>query len=572
MSRILSITHRWGTIEFLSEDGQYIYSVISDDGYVEVFLAKKRLTRKIKDFSEIENLIDENHDEYLFDGFIGFGGEACFYDREFIAHVFGYTYGQTEFVQIEPQKYMEAGEDSFSELVSNLEPEEIIIEINNFMFLFEDKIIIGNYIKIISSKFKYKGVSLFSGAGLMDYPFHHLTYGEKSYQNVFRLIWANEFNRDAGDTYSYHYPNVELCRKDIRNVNKTDLPSNIEIDFLEGGWSCKGISELRTKVMENGKFLNENHLEMALLNDERNFLYKEYKRVLAHLKPKVFVAENVRNLVLFRNGRFINQIVKELQELDYRVKYELMDAKDYGDPQTRTRVFIVGIRNDLDLTFTYPRPSHGLNRELPYRTVRGAIGHLADNYGEYYKGDAIRPWLVNGYSREFMSYNRKVEWDRPSRTIKATMWNVPLHPKGKPMRKVGRNKYIFDGQYNRSLSVRECLALQSMPFNYYLSGGLESKYAQIGNGVPRMLGTSIARAVKDCLDGVEFDYCDHWCKKEKQKIKRVNFISQSEVFNITLCKDCLTEEFNVDWEYHRPENYVIRNEKEQKGGESYGLV
>ncbi len=256
-------------------------------------------------------------------------------------------------------------------------------------------------------------------------------------------------------------------------------------------------------------------------------------------------------------GKVLLQMLKEFEEKGYSVQYKLLDAKDYGVPQTRTRVFIIGIRSDLDLEFTYPKKTHGF-RLKPYRTVREAIWKFRSDPGIHYKGEAKRPFLTDGYSEDFKSRQRKLAWDLPSAPIIATIWNIPLHPDGKPMKKVAQRKYEFDGKINRTLSIKEVLAIQSFPDDYIVKGSLIERYRQVGNAVPFILSKKLAVTVKKCLDGIKIDLCSY-CNKT-QEIKEVIFIDAKFTLSKSCaCKNCFQTQLRTSWEAHDPIKVIIKS-------------
>src|SRR6185295_12126075 len=104
-----------------------------------------------------------------------------------------------------------------------------------------------------------------------------------------------------------------------------------------------------------------------------NYLYQEFDRALRHIMPRAFVVENVNGMAHQQNAVLLaNQLVR-YKLAGYRVKWQVLDAKDYGVPQTRRRVFIVGIRSDFNQEYSYPAPTHGPGRTKPYRTQRDTI-------------------------------------------------------------------------------------------------------------------------------------------------------------------------------------------------------
>lgn len=183
-------------------------------------------------------------------------------------------------------------------------------------------------------------ISLFAGSGGLDLGFKQAGYN---------LVWANEIDPAACKTYIHNLGN-HIYQDDIRNVTREILPDNI--DIVIGGFPCQGFSMAGKRD----------------LNDERNFLYLEMKRIIDLVQPKVFVAENVRGLMSMDKGLVLEQIIKEFSELGYKVKYELLFGPQYGVPQERYRVFIVGVREDINLEYQFPTPTHST-----FKTVRETI-------------------------------------------------------------------------------------------------------------------------------------------------------------------------------------------------------
>lgn len=211
---------------------------------------------------------------------------------------------------------------------------------------------------------KHKIISLFSGAGGMDLGF---------IQSGFEIVWANDFNLDATITYKNNIGN-HIYHGDITNVDfDRDIP-NDEIDVIIGGFPCQGFSVANTK---------------RTMEDKRNFLYLELLRAIKVKKPKFFVAENVKGLLSMEKGKVIEMIVNDFEKLGYKVDYKVLNAADYGVPQSRERVFIIGNRINVDNPF--PKQTHTLklpeinlftnveeSKLSPYVTTKDAIGFLSD--------------------------------------------------------------------------------------------------------------------------------------------------------------------------------------------------
>lgn len=188
-------------------------------------------------------------------------------------------------------------------------------------------------------------ISLFSGCGGMDLGFQ---------QAGFNVEWANEIDPDACSTYRHNIGD-HVFEGDIRELQRHHLPENI--DVVIGGFPCQGFSMAGKRVV----------------NDDRNFLYKEMKRIVEIVQPKIFVAENVRGLLSMEKGAVIQKIVDDFTELGYRVEYRLLFAPQYTVPQSRYRVFIIGTRIGEDVLF--PEPTNDI---LTYKTVRKALGDIVE--------------------------------------------------------------------------------------------------------------------------------------------------------------------------------------------------
>jgi DNA (cytosine-5)-methyltransferase 1 len=200
----------------------------------------------------------------------------------------------------------------------------------------------------------------------------------------------------------------------------------------------------------------------------------------------------------------------------------VLNARDYGVPQRRKRVLIVGVRKDLGLYYHFPKPSHGprgiaeAKGLLPYASHGHAILHLPlDAPGEFYE----RPHDPEGhFSWYYMSRNRKANWLEPSFTIVANFRHITLHPASPTMRLVWSNladgwkqKWEFTDQYEhlaydptlpklevpRRLSWREAAAIQTFPMGFEPAGKLERKFEQIGNAVPPKLMEAVLRGIAD---------------------------------------------------------------------------
>jgi DNA (cytosine-5)-methyltransferase 1 len=197
---------------------------------------------------------------------------------------------------------------------------------------------------------KHTVAGLFSGCGGLDLGFIN---------SGFDVVWANDFFKEAVETYKKNIGN-HIILGDITKIPSSEIPN--DFDVLLGGFPCQGFSIANIK---------------RSMEDERNFLYKEMLRIIKDKQPKYFVAENVKGLLSMQKGKVIEMIVNDFQELGYDVDYKLLKASDYGVPQNRERVFIIG--NKLGLKNPYPQKTHGESQDLlPYVTTQETVGFLAD--------------------------------------------------------------------------------------------------------------------------------------------------------------------------------------------------
>jgi DNA (cytosine-5)-methyltransferase 1 len=315
-------------------------------------------------------------------------------------------------------------------------------------------------------------VSLFSGCGGMDVGFKgNFKYLGKPYKSFgFDIVFANDIDKDACETYKEYFKHAPVCA-DIKNYldNGGAIP---DCEVVIGGFPCQDFSLAGKREG---------------FNTERGRLYEQMKRVIFLKQPLIFIAENVKGLTNLEGA--LDKIKSDFTSLGYSVNDHLLMAANYGVPQTRERVIIVGIRNDCVANFAPPLPTHAFEelnedkREL-WVTAEEAIGDL---WGKEKSRDCMSNH--NQYSQaknygEHLQGNKPIKSDHPSPTIRAEHHgNIEFHYKKK-----------------RRLTVRECARLQSFPDNFVLKGSGSSAYVQVGNAVPPVMAWHIAKSVRDFLD------------------------------------------------------------------------
>ena len=298
---------------------------------------------------------------------------------------------------------------------------------------------------------EFTAISLFAGAGGLDMGFERAG---------FRTIWANDFEPDACKTHE-NWSTAKVVCGDVAKVDATDIP---DADIMLGGFPCQGFSLSGPRKID----------------DSRNVLYKHYVRIVKAKKPKMFVGENVKGLLTMGGGSIIEAIIEDFSDCGYNVFYELLNAKDYGVPEDRERVIIVGFRKDLGIqNFDFPVPRN-------YRvTMREALKNIPE--------PTLDEVCDAPYSSRYMSRNRKRDWDDVSYTIPAMAKQVTLWPGSPDMVKIDKDHWEFgENGVTRRFSWREAAAIQTFPADLEFHGDLTSKYKQIGNAVPVKLAEIIA--------------------------------------------------------------------------------
>jgi len=324
-------------------------------------------------------------------------------------------------------------------------------------------------------------ISLFSGAGGLDLGF---------VRAGFDIVMANEYDSSIWETYEKNHK-APLLKGDITKIVSNDFP---DCDGIIGGPPCQSWSEAGS---------------LRGIDDPRGQLFFEYIRLIRDKKPKFFLAENVSGMLAKRHNEAVKNIISHFDEAGYDVYIELLNAVDFGVPQDRKRVFYVGIRKDLGLTFNFPKPLP-ITERIP---LSKAIGDLQDSAlpalatNKTNGNDCIvsnHEYMIGGFSSIYMSRNRVRSWDEQSFTIQAGGRHAPIHPQAPKMTFIERDKrgFVKDKEHlYRRLSVRECARIQTFPdsFEFYYTD-LTDAYKMIGNAVPVRLAYVIAKAIKSAFD------------------------------------------------------------------------
>ncbi len=319
-----------------------------------------------------------------------------------------------------------------------------------------------------------KIISLFSGAGGMDLGFVRAGH---------EVIWSNDNDADSCLTYKKYFNHEPVC-EEIGSIQSSKIPDG---DVVIGGFPCQGFS-IANKLRHT--------------RDKRNKLYEQLLRVINDKNPKYFVAENVPGICSIggyetkkdkkeRTGKVLKKIMKELGDAGkhgYHVDFDILNAVDFGVPQNRKRVIILGTRKDIQEVLVHPKPPK--NIEKPF--VKDVIANMPEpikweKKRELEEGPLAVQGVYNQYGTKHKVKinghlgNRKTIWDKPSPTITGRGGGTggPViipHPDGK-----------------RRMTVREYARLQSFPDDFVFYGSPTSQYRQIGNAVPWKMAYHIAK-------------------------------------------------------------------------------
>lgn len=326
-------------------------------------------------------------------------------------------------------------------------------------------------------------ISLFSGVGGLDLGFTNVG---------FKLAFANDNDKDVWETFERNHK-IKMDKRSIINIPSEEIPNAVGII---GGPPCQSWSLAGA---------------MRGINDPRGKAFYEYLRILKDKRPLFFLAENVPGLVSKVHIKEFERLIEKFKNVDgvgYKVKWAVLNAKDFGAPQDRKRVIVVGYRKDLNKKFGFDN----LKRQEPI-ILKEAIGNLPNPKPAKEKNkpnknlDVPNHEYMNGkFSPIYMSRNRKRGWDEQSFTIQAGGRHAPLHPTSTDMVKVDKDLWEFkDGENSkhRRLSVRECAEIQTFPpsFIFYYNN-VAKGYKMVGNAVPVKLAETLASQIKEDLKGL----------------------------------------------------------------------
>lgn len=302
-------------------------------------------------------------------------------------------------------------------------------------------------------------VSLFSGCGGSDFGLH---------KAGFEVLLANDILKYASEVYKHNLPATDFKLCDV-----SDIKSFPKADLLIGCYPCQGFSQGGVRDP----------------NRRINYLYREFDRALRYIKPKAFVVENVSGMQRANFTHLLNNQLTRFRMAGYRVKCALLNAVGYGLAQERKRIFIVGIRSDIETEYHFPNPMFGPNLARPFMTQRDVISDLP----EWPRGE----FCTTDFHWYYLSRDRRRSWDEPSKTIVSNLRHIALHPSSPELIKVMHNVWRFTSDMPaRRLSFREAARLQGFDktFEFPDTMSLAMKFKVIGNAVPPPLFHAVVKA------------------------------------------------------------------------------
>lgn len=320
---------------------------------------------------------------------------------------------------------------------------------------------------------KYKVASLFCGCGGSDLGivggFEYL--GKRYDELPFEIAYAVDFDKWAVDTYNKNFRHKAVCA----DVTEVDFDETADVDVLIGGFPCQSFSTVNpTKDTD----------------DDRANLYKQIVRFLQVKRPKYFICENVKGLVTLKGGSIIGKIIGEFRQCGYRVRFRLLKAVEYGIPQRRERVIIVGIRDDLTFNYEYPAP---VCTEAEATPLSAVIDELAITDSKYYFSERA----VQGVKKAKNNMKRGL-WQslsKPCLTITAHLAKTSMNSRD-PILLVDPDRELY-----RRFTPREAARIQSFPDSFLLNDSEPKSYRQIGNAVPPVFMWYVSRQLEKAIMG-----------------------------------------------------------------------
>ena len=346
-------------------------------------------------------------------------------------------------------------------------------------------------------------LSLFTGGGGLDLGFHDVGFQIEEMVEIEKKYALTLTENSSGSGL------LAGSRPTCTDIKEYYPREDLGIDFIIGGPPCQTFSAAGRRAAG-----------VLGTDDPRGTLFEEYVRILQCLKPKGFLYENVYGIVGAQKGKAWRKILKAFEEAGYRVHHRILDSADYGVPQHRERLFIVGLR---DSEFLFPRPTHGedavgfephfsaqeaidgVDTSHANSGLNGEYGHLLDdippglNYS-FYTEKMGHPDPVFAWRSKFSDFLYKADPERPVRTLKA---------------QGGQYTGPFSWE-NRPFTIAELKRLQTFPDRYRIVGNRQACVEQIGNSVPPQMARLLALAILDQAYEIKLPFKMHYLRESEK--------------------------------------------------------
>jgi DNA (cytosine-5)-methyltransferase 1 len=322
-------------------------------------------------------------------------------------------------------------------------------------------------------KEKIKVASFFCGCGGSDLGIiGDFDFLDQNYPSLpFEISYALDFDKYAVETYNANFIHAAIC-EDIKNVEINQLK---DFDLLIGGFPCQSFSTVNPNKDTN---------------DDRANLYKELVKILKTKQPKYFIAENVKGLMTLQKGEILKKVISEFKSVGYNVKFKLLLASNFGIPQKRERLFIVGIRNDLKINFQFPEDTHSeyaLFTKKRWVSLKSVIEKLEINEQKYYFSQRAVEGMKN--AKNNMKRGLHQDLNKQCLTITSHLAKTSLNSRD-PVLLVNSEKEIY-----RRFTPKEASRIQSFPEKFKFPVSETQAYRQIGNAIPPVLMWHVANAL-----------------------------------------------------------------------------
>jgi len=359
-------------------------------------------------------------------------------------------------------------------------------------------------------------IDIFSGCGGLSLGF---------LKDGYKVVKAVEFDEKIANSYKENHPDIEMIVDDIRNVDNAGVFKTNMAEVIIGGPPCQGFSMAGARIRE------------GFIEDPRNFLFKSYFNVVKCVKPKAFVFENVKGILTMERGQIFKQILeifsnKDLLDGDtYSLYYKVVKASDYGIPQARERVIIIGVKNkEIDIEKIWEETKQIVKNEQPTFfdpvTIKDAIGNLPE---ETESGEIINPKPVSNYQKYLSCSNEKLTNHNGTKHSNLAVSRMSKVGNGENFTVLNEDiKSVHSGSYgrlswdsqaqtittrfdtpsggrfthpekNRTITPREAARIQSFPDDFIFYGNRTTICKQIGNAVPPKLAYFLARVIDNCI-------------------------------------------------------------------------